>query len=164
MLQPAPMTRILLLGLAFLVPTINAQDNLQGFNTMNRQIVRDFASAINEHNVDKLCSLMMDDHKFIDSQGNEAVGKERMRAGWIGYFELFPDYKIELTKMFVDGDTVAAFGFAGGTFHGLKDRKENSWHLPASWKAIVKNGKILLWQVYCDAKVPFDIINNAKKQ
>ncbi|MGD0036361.1 MAG: nuclear transport factor 2 family protein [Bacteroidota bacterium] len=156
------MTRILFFGLAFITPAINAQNNLQGFNTMNRQIVQDFVNAINEHNVDKICLLMTDDHKFIDSQGNEAIGRDKMRAGWIGYFQLFPDYKIEITEIFVNGDTVAAFGFAGGTFQGLSDKKENYWRLPASWKAIIKNGKIQLWQVYVDSKIPFDIIN--KKQ
>jgi len=163
MFQPALITRIFIFGLAFITPIINAQNNLQGFNSMTRQIVRDFANSINEHNIDRMCLLMTDDHKFIDSQGNEAIGKEKMRAGWIGYFQLFPDYKIEITEILVNGDTAAAFGFAGGTFQGLNDKKGNYWHLPASWKAIIKNGKIDLWQVYCDSKIPFDIINKNKK-
>jgi ketosteroid isomerase-like protein len=129
---------------------------------MNKQIMLDFVEAINEHNVDKICSLMTDDHTFIDSHGNEAVGKEQMRAGWIGYFQMFPDYKIEITEIFLNGDTIAAFGFAGGTFKGRSDRKENYWHLPAAWKAIINDGKIQLWQVYADAKIPFDIINKNK--
>ncbi len=131
---------------------------------MNKQIIQNFADAINEHNVDKICSLMTDDHKFIDSQGNEVVGKERMRAGWIGYFQLFPDYKIEITDIFLNGDMVAALGFAGGTFQGRTERKENYWHLPASWKAVIKNGKVCLWQVYADSKIPYDIINKSKMQ
>ncbi len=158
------MTRILLFGLASIAPTINGQNNVQGLDTMNKQIVQDFAIAINEHNVDKMCLLMTDDHRFIDSQGNEAMGKEKMRADWIGYFQLFPDYKIEITDIFLGGDTVAAFGFASGTFQGKSDRKENFWHLPASWKAVIKNGKIQLWQVYADSKIPYDIINKNKEQ
>jgi ketosteroid isomerase-like protein len=157
-------TQTIFLWLLVLPFQANAQNTIHGVNDMSKQLAYSFIDAINEHNVDKLCSLMTDDHTFIDSHGNETVGKEKMRAGWIGYFQIFPDYKIEVTKIFIDGDTVAAFGFASGTFDGLKDRKENSWRLPASWKAIIKNGKILLWQVYCDAKIPFDIINNAKKQ
>ena len=123
------------------------------------QIIRDFIEAINEHNVDKICSLMTDDHTFVDSQGNEVVGKEKMRAGWIGYFHWFPDYKIEITKVFLDGNTVGAFGFASGTFQASADKKESYWRLPASWKATIKNGKIHLWQVYADSKIPYDIIN-----
>ncbi len=131
---------------------------------MTKQIIHNFVEAINEHNVDKICALMTDDHTFIDSQGNEAAGKEKMRAGWIGYFQLFPDYKIEITDMFLDGDTVAAFGFASGTFQRLSNKKENYWRLPASWKAITRNGKIHVWQVYADSKIPYDIINKNKRQ
>ena len=131
---------------------------------MNKQIFYNFVDAINEHNVDKLCSLMTDDHKFIDSQGNEIIGREKMREGWVGYFQFFPDYNIEITDIFLNEDTVAAFGFASATFQGQSDRKENNWHLPASWKAIIKNGKIDLWQVYADSKIPFDIINKNKTQ
>jgi ketosteroid isomerase-like protein len=129
---------------------------------MNKSIVIGFVEAINGHNVDKICSFMTDDHKFIDSYGNEVAGKEKMKAGWIGYFQLFPDYKIELTELFVEKDTVAAFGFASGTYQGLNSAKENYWHLPASWKAVIKDGKIYLWQVYADSKIPFDIINKLK--
>jgi ketosteroid isomerase-like protein len=131
---------------------------------MNKQLVHRFIDAINKHSVDEICLLMTEDHKFIDSQGNEAVGKEKMRIGWIGYFQLFPDYKIEVTDIFVHADTVAAFGFASGTFQGLNEQKENYWRLPASWKAIIKDGGIQLWQVYVDAKIPYDIISKAKKQ
>ena len=87
-----------------------------------------------------------------------------MNPGWIGYFQSFPDYKIELTEVFVRNDTVAAFGFASGTFQGLSDKRENYWRLPASWKAITKNGKIHVWQVYADSKIPYDIIKKSKKQ
>ena len=131
---------------------------------MNKLIVNKFVDAINEHNVDKICSLMTDDHRFIDSHGNEFVGKEKMKAGWIGYFQLFPDYKIELTEFFFDKDTVAAFGFASGTFQGSSSAKENYWRLPASWKAVIKDGNISLWQVYADSKIPFDIINKLKNR
>jgi hypothetical protein len=107
---------------------------------------------------------MTDDHKFIDSHGNEVVGKEPMKAGWIAYFQLFPDYKIEIRELFLSNDTVAAFGFASGTFQGSYNAKENYWRLPASWKAVIKNAKIYLWQVYADSKIPYDIMNNIKKQ
>ena len=122
-------------------------------------IVNNFVDAINEHNVDKICSLMTDDHRFIDSQGNEVVGKEKMKAGWIGYFQLFPDYKIELTEFFLDKNNAAAFGFACGTFQGLSSIKENYWRLPASWKTVIKGGKISLWQVYADNSQVVEIMN-----
>jgi ketosteroid isomerase-like protein len=129
---------------------------------MKKQVFQNFVNAINEHNVNKIFSLMTDDHKFIDSQGNVVLGKEQMKYGWIGYFQLFPDYKIEIKEIFLNGDTIAAFGFACATFQGLSDKKENYWHLPVALKAIIKNEKIQLWQVYADSKIPFDIINKNK--
>ena len=130
----------------------------------NKQVVLNFIDAINEHNVEHICSLMADDHIFIDSHGNKATGKEKMKEGWIGYFTLFPDYTIEIKDVFLKRNNIAVFGFAGGTFKGLHELKDNYWHLPASWKARVKNGKIYLWQVYADSKIPYDIINKTKKQ
>ena len=152
---------------------------------MNKKIVLDFIDAINEHNVDKICNLMSDDHKFIDAQGNEVTGKEKMRTGWTGYFEWFPDYKIEITDIFekredsrlvhlpkghiikmgdVRYDFIVAFGFASGTFGSEPPNDKNHFLLPASWKAIIEGGKIKLWQVYCDTKIPFDIIERNRKR
>jgi ketosteroid isomerase-like protein len=132
-------------------------------DTMNKKIFYDFVSAINEHSPEKLYALMTDDHQFIDAQGNKITGKDKMKAGWAGYFQFFPDYKIEVTDIFMEGDTVAAFGFAEGTFKGIKtDQNKNYWKLPAAWKAVIENGKVKLWQVYADTKIPFDIISSNK--
>lgn len=111
--------------------------------------VQEFAKAISQHDVEKLATLMTDDHKFIDSQGNELVGKERMKQGWKDYFQFFPDYKIEITEIFEKGETVAMFGFAG----------EQKWRLPVAWKAIVQDGKIKVWQVFADTRIPFEMID-----
>jgi ketosteroid isomerase-like protein len=130
---------------------------------MDKKIVFDFVNAINGHDVDLMYSLMSEDHIFIDAHGNKVSGKDKMKAGWIGYFEWFPDYTIEISAIFSDADTVAAFGFASGTFKGKKtDKNENYWRLPASWKIIISKNKISCWQVYADTKIPFDIINKNK--
>ena len=84
-----------------------------------------------------------------------------MKTGWIQYFRLFPDYRIEPCDILVHGTTVAVFGFAGGTFRGAKKKKGNYRHLPASWKANIKNEKNHLWQVCADSKIPYDIINKS---
>jgi ketosteroid isomerase-like protein len=131
---------------------------------MNKQVVIRFIDAINNHDVDRICSLMTDDHQFIDCQGNKVVGKEKMKEGWVGYLRWFPDYKIEAVDFFEMDSAVAVFGFAGATFSGSKRQKENHWRLPASWKAAIRHGKIQLWQVYADSKIPYDIMNNATQQ
>lgn len=130
---------------------------------MNKKIVYKFTDAINQHDIDKIYSLMTDDHKFIDSLGNEVIGRDKMKSGWAKYFELFPDYKIEIIDIFENGNTIALFGFASGTYKGLKtEKKENFWQLPAAWKAMVKNDKIKLWQVYADTKTVFNVIDKNK--
>jgi ketosteroid isomerase-like protein len=130
---------------------------------MNEQLVYDFMNAINDHDVQKIYILMADDHEFIDSHGNRIIGKDKMKAGWTGYFQLFPDYKIEITDLFVKEGMIAAFGFAEGTYKNKKvENQQNHWCLPASWKAIVDGNKIKLWQVYADTKIPFEIIEKNK--
>jgi len=95
---------------------------------------------------------MTDDHKFIDAHGNEVVGKNKMKIDWKGYFLRFPDYKIEITKIVANGDFLGAFGFESGTFKG-RQTDNNASSCPASWKVIVDNNKIKLWQVYEDTKI-----------
>ena len=124
----------------------------------NREAVLAFVERINEHEPHQIGELMSDDHTFVDAHGNQVVGKEKMIAGWRGYFEWFPDYFIEVTDIFEgdsseDRQTLALFGFAGGSFKG---RPDASWRLPAAWKAIVKDGRVTLWQVFADTKIPFE--------
>src|SRR3977135_3437722 len=96
--------------------------------------ITDFAAAINSHDPVKIAGLMTDDHAFIDSHGNEMLGKETMKADWRSYFQLFPSYYIAIEKIVSEGDLAMAYGFAGaGT--GRKARK-----IPAAWRAIVRDG------------------------
>jgi ketosteroid isomerase-like protein len=122
--------------------------------------IQSFIDSINAHDVEGLGKLMTDDHAFIDAHGNKVQGKEKMLAGWRGYFEWFPDYRIEVSEVFpgaitADGQNFALFGFAGGSFKGNADA---SWRLPAAWKALVQDGRMALWQVFADTKIPFEII------
>ena len=120
-----------------------------------REIIDAFVHAINGRDLDALAELMSDDHAFIDAHGNEVTGRETMIAGWRGYFEWFPDYQIEVTHVFEDGSEFGMFGYAAGSFKGDPER---SWRLPAAWRASVKNGRVSLWQVYADTKIPFETI------
>ncbi len=124
----------------------------------NKELVLRFVRRINEHDVEGLAELMSDDHTFVDAHGKQVVGREQMAAGWRGYFEWFPDYSIEVTDVFAGGasaagQTFALFGFAGGSFKGNADA---GWRLPAAWKAVVRDGRIMLWQVFADTKIPFE--------
>jgi len=110
-----------------------------------------FVAKINAHDVDAIVALMTPDHVFIDGLGNKFSGAEQMRAGWKGYLVWFPDYAIEITDQFSHGDNVALFGKARGTYAvNGKLPRENFWEIPAAWRAVIRDGRVALWQVYCD--------------
>jgi ketosteroid isomerase-like protein len=123
----------------------------------NKETVLAFINRINAHDVDRLVELMADEHCFIDAHGNQVRGKERMITGWRSYFNWFPVYAIEVNEIFESEGTLAMFGIAGSSLTGssLKERPEASWSLPAAWKAIVKDSRIMLWQVFADTKICF---------
>lgn len=125
----------------------------------NNRTIDTFIEDINAHDVDGLGELMSDDHRFIDAHENEVVGKEKMIAGWRSYFEWFPDFSIEVNEIFENSGTFAMFGFAAGAFKGKSDA---SWRLPAAWKAIVKDGRVTLWQVFADTKIPFESMSEPR--
>lgn len=113
--------------------------------------VLQFEHAINSRNPDAISALMAPDGEFIDSLGATLKGTERLRAAWAGYFKMFPDYAISHTEIFAEGNTVAIFGAAQGTLAADGAiKKENFWKTPAAWRAVVRDGKIAVWQVYAD--------------
>ena len=132
---------------------------------MNIKTVKSFIEAINKHNIKEIYSLMAEDFLFVDTWANEIHGREDMKNSWEGYFEWFPDYLIEAAEILECKNIISVFGFAGGTYHGEKTQdKKNRWRLPAAWKVKAENGKIKHWQVYCDSKIPFDIMDMNDKE
>jgi ketosteroid isomerase-like protein len=127
-------------------------------------VVNEFIDAINRHDVEAIGRLMSEDCVYIDSDGTTYDDVEQMIQGWPGYYEMFPDYKIEIYDSFVSGNTVALFGKASGTYATDGTLKpENHWEIPAAWKAIVAGNKIKLWQWIADNSIVAEIINKDKK-
>jgi len=125
----------------------------------DKEIVLEFVKAINDHDVDKIHDLMTDDHIFIDGSGGQHTGKTGMKEGWQSYYQLFPDYNIKITDVVEDNTIIGLFGYAGGSYKSI-EKKTNFWKTTAAWKAIVRNKKIMHWQVYCDYSKLMDIIKN----
>ncbi len=99
------------------------------------ETVLQFMDRINQRDVDKLAELMTEDHVFTDSLGNSVRGREKMRAGWRGYYALCPDYWVSHEEIFENGNLVAVFGSAGGTIAANgKLPAENKWQTPAAWR------------------------------
>lgn len=127
---------------------------------METKIVLDFIDAINCADVDKMFDLMATDHVFIDSQDNKMAGRDNMKQAWIGYFDLFPDYKIEINEVLTKDSLVCLFGYASATYKNLiNNNNSNYWRIPAAWRAIVKDDQIKLWQVFADNIIVMEIVN-----
>jgi limonene-1,2-epoxide hydrolase len=120
-------------------------------NSHEIKVVEAFIAAINRRDMAELSNLMTEDHTFVDPAGRSLSGRENMMAGWNGYFQMFPDYKIEMERWLADEDMVAVFGSATGTYNGKRGLVPvNRITMPAAWRALVENGKIKFWQVYAD--------------
>ncbi len=115
------------------------------------RVARQFVERINRHDVDALCALLAGDHRFVDGLGNEVSGREKLREGWRAYFAWFPDYTIVVEHSFEQGDTVALFGRARGTYAAEgKPDPVRRWEIPAAWLAVVRDGLVAEWRVYAD--------------
>ena len=127
------------------------------------ETVLHFLDRINQRDPGKLAELMTEDHKFVDSLGQTVRGREKMLAGWKGYYSFCPDYWVTHEEIFANNNTVAVFGAAGGTVAADgKLPKENQWRIPAAWLAVVENGLVKEWRVYADNKPVCDILARAK--
>lgn len=114
-------------------------------------IALEFVDYINSHDTASLANLMTEDFLFVDGLGQEVHGWRNMDLGWKGYFELFPDYSIQVDDVFWQGAAVGLFGYAQGTFAvGGQMQAENRWRIPAAWKAVVREGLVAEWRVYAD--------------
>jgi hypothetical protein len=77
---------------------------------------------------------------------------------------MVPDYKIEIIDTFSGGNTVVFLGMAEGTFSEKgKLRAHNQWRVPAAWRAVIKDHKVAMWQLYVNPEPMFKIFNRIKK-
>jgi ketosteroid isomerase-like protein len=119
-----------------------------------QKVAKQFVTAINAHDVERLASLMTSDHRFLDSLGTVAEGREAMREGWTFYFSMVSDYHLDIRRFFVAEDgkaEVMLVGVASGSHwsNGIK-RSDSLWSTPAALRALVRDGLIAEWQVYAD--------------
>ncbi len=116
-----------------------------------RDTVFAFIHAINQHSIGQLTKLMAEKHTLVDSLGTAISGRDEVRNAWIGYFYLVPDFHISQTIVFENGNEFAVFGKAEGTCR-IADSVDpsNHWSIPAAWRAVARDGQIVLWQIYAD--------------
>jgi ketosteroid isomerase-like protein len=114
-------------------------------------VTKAFVRAINRQDVEGLVALMAPGHRFVDSLGNVVEGREKMRAGWAGYFKMVPDYSIAVEETICDGTVVVLLGVAEGTYSPQGDLKiENRWKTPVALRAQIEDGLVAEWRVFAD--------------
>jgi uncharacterized protein (TIGR02246 family) len=114
-------------------------------------IVSFFIDRINAHDVEGLCALMTEDHRFTDGSGQFFEGRDALRAGWTAYLAMVPDYRIEIEDTFIQEDHVALFGYASGTYAPDGNLvPENHWRIPAAWHAVTRDDFVARWSLYAD--------------
>ena len=114
-----------------------------------KDIVLLFIEQINSQNVDGLCNLMSEQHRFIDALEVVIQGREKMRQAWMGYFKIVPDYRISCEEIIEQGNVSVVFGSAGGTYYSNGELlEENRWQVPAAWRAEVRENLVSEWRVY----------------
>jgi ketosteroid isomerase-like protein len=118
------------------------------------EVTEQFVAAINAHDVERLASLMTTDHRFIDSLGTVAEGRDAMRENWKFYFGMVADYAIEMSRSFAaknGGAEIMLVGMASGSYWSEGEKRPNSsWRTPVALRAVVRDGRIAEWQVYAD--------------
>jgi ketosteroid isomerase-like protein len=112
---------------------------------------RRFVDAVNRHDLDALASLLAPAHLFVDSLGRRLSGREPVLAAWRGYFELVPDYALEIRREMAAGAELAYFGTASGSL-AVRGAlvPESAWSTPFAARARIEGDRLLEWQVYAD--------------
>lgn len=114
-------------------------------------VAQAFVRAINRQDADALAELMTPDHRFIDSLGQVAEGRDELHTAWIAYFRMVPDYTIAIDESYSRESVVVMLGTAQGTYTASGQlRQENCWQTPAVFRAFIEDGKVAEWRVYAD--------------
>lgn len=125
-------------------------------------VALDFVDRINRRDPDLLAEAMTADREFVDTEGNTLVGREVMRAAWVAYFRLFPDYSIHISGVMARGRLVVLHGHSCGALSAegraeLAGRDGNpppddELQAPAIWAALVRENAVAQWRVYNDTE------------
>lgn len=130
------------------------------------EVAQEFVQAINRQDVDALMELMTTEHQFTDSLGNTARGRDSLREGWSLYFQMVPDYQLQIDETYVRDSAVVMLGTAGGTYsHAFESvratgmptmlpdgtsKVTNRWETPTAVRARIEDRKVAEWRVYAD--------------
>jgi ketosteroid isomerase-like protein len=107
-----------------------------------------FINSINHTDLERLLSLMTDDHYLKVLTEAPLRGKEAQGPAWNGYFSAYPDYVIYPSRIAASGPIVAVLGTTTGSHLGLPDDEELK--LTVIWKGEVRDGLLASWEILED--------------
>ena len=127
------------------------------------QVAMSFVEAINGQRLDRIAELMTEGHAFVQADGVQVEGRDRLQEAWAAYFNMVPDYRIDVRETFCRENTVVLLGTASGTFadEGRLDPR-NHWSVPAAWRVLVEANRVSVWQLYVDSEPMTRILNKMK--
>lgn len=111
-------------------------------------VVVGFLDAINRGDIDRLCTLMRDEHRLQVLDAAPVAGREANREAWIGYATAFPEYVVYPSLIVDRGAEVIVLGTTTGSHLGLPDDEERK--LGVIWRALVDEGALSLWEILDD--------------
>jgi steroid delta-isomerase-like uncharacterized protein len=119
------------------------------------QMFREYLAAWNAHDLDKIVSFFTEDCVYENiPRGQTYRGKDELNAWAKGAFDAMPDFKLEVTSLFVSGEWAACEWVMTGTQTGaLPDLPATgkSFSVRGATIAQLKDGRILRNADYWDA-------------
>ncbi len=149
-----------LLRLAWL-STLWACQPIESKNDVETKCVTRFIELLNRHQADSLSFILHQDAEFIDTQNRYLKGNERIAKGWKKYWEIFPDYHLEVENIWVESGKIALFAKAKATYKNKQsESNENQWEIPMAIQLQLSDNKIIAWRMYGDTKIIYEIIRS----
>jgi steroid delta-isomerase-like uncharacterized protein len=134
----------ILFAVIFLIGFIGCQTPREK-DLQSERMMREYLETWNTHDLGKMVSFFTDDCVYENlARGQTYRGKDELNAWAKGAFDAIPDFKLDITSLFVSGDWTAcewvmtgtqsgdlpglpatgkSFSVRGGTIVQLKDRK-----------------------------------------
>ena len=128
----------------------------------SESVVRSFIGRINAHDPEGIVALCGARHIFIDSLGRRISGRAKLLTAWRGYFGLVEDYRVHASVLLSRGPLVVVLGSASGSIASASSAGGSAWSIPAAWRALVKGGRVALWQVFADNTPVTELLRRAR--
>jgi len=104
---------------------------------MTEQDARHMIAVVNTRNLDKIVEQYADDATFqVPNLDAPLHGKNAIREFLKGSFEAFPDWNIDITKVFVSGDESVIVNSVRGTHTGPMTGKDGKSIAPTHRKFV----------------------------